>query len=304
MTKFLITQVGFNDTCRYVATVITATSILAILIARPNPEHQIRKPEKWHPRVFIDPHAFQNASFAWFTASICFLFFGFYAVFFNLEEWAAAEGLGYKGQAPNPQIDLGEYEVPKDAIRTFWLLSIMNASSTVGRVGSAYLCDLFGALNVHAFVTLIASLLVLTLWTLTHTLNSAIAFVILFGIFSGSVIGLPPASVAYILGPDPAAQAKLGQWTGMMYSSAALFALTGPVIAGHLISSYGQNYLTVQLWSGACMLVSAGCMGMAVVYTKRSRARMWLSRKVSSSVSSSRNMLRSFATNEKDDSAV
>merc|ERR1711939_629113 len=71
------------------------------------------------------------------------------------------------------------------------------------------------------------------------------------------VIGLPPASMAYLLGPNPEAQARLGQWTGMMYSAAGIFALTGPLIAGHLISAYGNNFLTVQLWSGACMMLSA-----------------------------------------------
>lgn len=204
------------------------------------------------------------------TAAICFLFFGFYAVFFNLEEWAARAGLGYRDDTPSGfKIGLGSNEVHHDAIRTFYLLAIMNGASTVGRLSSSYLCDHFGALNVHAAVTFLSSLLVLCLWTLAETVPAAIAFVVTFGVFSGAVIGLPPASMAYLLGPDPAAQAKLGQWTGMMYSAAGIFALTGPVIAGHLISTYGNNYLTVQCWSGACMVLSAACMGVAIFYRRR-----------------------------------
>lgn len=270
MAKFLLVEVGFNDSTRYVAAVTTLTSALAILIARPNPAHQLRKPHTWVDfRVFVDLHAYRYPPFAWLTASICFLFFGFYAVFFNLEEWAAAAGLGYKDEIPGgPDISL-QHEVPKDAVRTFYLLSIMNATSTIGRVSSAYLCDHFGALNVHAVVTFAASILVLLLWTMAKTVPAAIAFVVTFGVFSGAVIGLPPASVAYILGPDPIAQSRLGQWTGQMYSTAAAFALTGPVIAGHLISEYGSNYLTVQLWSGACLLLSASCMAAAVFCRRR-----------------------------------
>lgn len=86
MTKFLIAKVGFNNAVRYVATVIAVTSILAVLIARPNPAHQSNKPstlKDW--RVFFDSSAFKNPSFVWLTASICFTFFGFYSVFFNLE---------------------------------------------------------------------------------------------------------------------------------------------------------------------------------------------------------------------------
>jgi MFS transporter, MCT family, solute carrier family 16 (monocarboxylic acid transporters), member 10 len=122
----------------------------------------------------------------------------------------------------------------------------------------------FGALNVHAIVTLASSILILGLWTLSTKLSHALAFVILFGAVSGAVIGLPPASVAYILGPDPRKQAKLGQWTGLMYTCAAPFALTGPVIAGHLITQYGGNYLTVQLWSGTSLFLSAVFMALAI----------------------------------------
>lgn len=161
--------------------------------------------------------------------------------------------------------DFGYTTPSNNAVRTFYLLAIMNATSTIGRLASAYLCDHFGALNVHVVVTFIASVLVLVGWTLSNSVPAAIAFVVLFGIFSGAVIGLPPASVAYVLGPNPEAQANLGQWTGMMYSLSAVPALAGPVIAGYLISEY-ESYLTVQMWSGGCLLISAFCMGMAIFY--------------------------------------
>jgi len=275
MTKFLIQEVGFNDATRYVAVVITATCALTIFIARPNPNVEFRHVENWfNISIFWDAGAFGEPAYAFLVAAIGFLFFGFYAVFFNLEEWAISEGFGFRkpmgdvganAGIPQPSPD------PSKSIETFWLLSIMNATSTVGRLGSAYLCDHFGALNVHAVVTTIASLLVLLLWTFAKSLPSAIAFVVIFGAFSGAVIGLPPASVAYVLGPDPARQSKLGQWTGMMYSCAAVFALTGPVIAGHLITEF-DTYITVQMWSGGTMFMSAICMCCAV-YCRRRKDR-------------------------------
>ena len=274
MLKSLINQDDFDNAQRYVATLTVALAIATIFMVRPNPAHQVRKPEKWRKLdVFFDIHAFRNASFCWFTAAICFLFMGFYAVFFTLEEWAAVKGFGYRDPTPSAVGTSLAQEVADDAIRTFYLLAIMNGSSTIGRLSSSYLCDHFGALNVHATVTFIASLLVLVLWSTADSVKSAIAFVVTFGIFSGAVIGLPPASVAYILGPDPAAQAKLGQWTGMMYSTSAVFALTGPVIAGHLITKYDQRFITVQLWAGLCMLLSSFCMCMArLSLPKSSRA--------------------------------
>ncbi|KAI7085089.1 MFS general substrate transporter [Hortaea werneckii] len=301
MLKFLISSDGFNNAQRYVSTLTAATCILTIFIARPNPEHIVRKPEKWRFGVFIDMHAFQNQAFNWMTASICFLFFGFYAVFFNLEEWAAREGLGYRDETPSG-FNIGlENEVHHDGIRTFYLLAIMNGSSTLGRLSSSYLCDLFGALNVHAVVTFVASMLCLVLWTLAKTVPAAIAFVVTFGVFSGAVIGLPPASMAYLLGPNPEAQARLGQWTGMMYSAAGIFALTGPLIAGHLISAYGNNFLTVQLWSGACMMLSAGCMAVAIIYRHHDSARGWASQKaqrLNASIDSTASALTRMTTGE------
>ncbi|KAJ9656431.1 hypothetical protein H2201_008551 [Coniosporium apollinis] len=208
MAKFLIREVGFNKAVQYVSAVVCFTSFLSFWLATPNPAHTFRKPEKWLDlRVWIDKHAFQNAAFCWFMAAIAFMFFGFYAIFFEIEEWAANKGIGYKGDGTHPE------RRPKNAIRTFYLLSIMNGCSTVGRISSAYLSDHFGALNVHMVATLVASLLVLLLWPFASTVAAAIAFVILFGAVSGAVIGLPPASVAFILGHNHIQQAKLGQWT-------------------------------------------------------------------------------------------
>ena len=84
----------------------------------------------------------------------------------------------------------------------------------------------------------LSSLLVLLLWTL--------ALAALFGSASGAVIGLPPASVAHILGPRPAQQAKPSQWTGTVHSCAAVPSLAGPAVVGHLIMRY-QSYVPVQV---------------------------------------------------------
>ena len=93
------------------------------------------------------------------------------------------------------------------------LKAIMNGSSTIGRLGSAYICKYASPLHVHCAVTLVSSFLCFFLWTFATTLPAAVAFVVIFGAFSGSVIGLPPASMAAILHND---NARLGQWTGRL----------------------------------------------------------------------------------------
>ncbi|KEQ64126.1 MFS general substrate transporter [Aureobasidium melanogenum CBS 110374] len=271
MLRFLITSQGFNNAVRYVTIVISVTSFAAVLLARPNPAHTFRKPEKWmSKKTWIDTSAFRDGAFCCFTASICALFFGFYCVFFSLEEWAATNGIAYKGTPPPGG---------KVTLSTYWFLSIMNGCSTFGRLSSAWLCDKFGALHVHMTVTIVSSILCLFLWTFANTLAPALVFAILFGAFSGSVIGLPTASMAEILKYQPGGQARLGHWTGMMYTASAPFALVGPVIAGHLVTEY-QTYLGVQIWSGLCLLLSAICMAGAVFFTRRKKARSGNNEKV------------------------
>ncbi|KAK6353686.1 hypothetical protein TWF696_005648 [Orbilia brochopaga] len=297
MLRFMIDIVGFDRSVQIVASLIAVTCLISIFLAVPNPNHHFRKPSDWlATRTWVDTSAFRDPAFCWFTGAICWMFFGFYCVFFNLEEWAAKTGVGYK-TTPQPG---------QRSLRTYWLLAIMNGSSTIGRLSSSYLCDHFGALNVHMFVSLVSSLLCLFLWTFANTLESALAFVIIFGAFSGSVIGLPPASMAAILGPDKSQQAKLGQWTGMMYTISSFFALTGPVIASHLVIKF-HSFHTVQIWSGLCLFFSACCMGIAIIYHSRdeeSVARIRrMTAKLTPSSTRSRSMSRSTSQRRPSDMA-
>lgn len=113
--------------------------------------------------------------------------------------------------------------------------------------------------------TYLISILCLFFWPFIQTTGAAIAFVVVFGAISGTVIGLPPASVAYILDESGADPARLGQWVGMMYSGAAIPALIGPVAVGALIISF-NDYLTVQLWSGLCFFLSGTFMALSRWY--------------------------------------
>jgi MCP family monocarboxylic acid transporter-like MFS transporter 10 len=170
----------------------------------------------------------------------------------NSHQWAAV--LGY-GTRDGVGVQIAPGDETDRPIETFWLLTIMNGASTAGRMLLAHFSDKVGALNMHSAAQITCSLLVLILWPLAGSESAAIAFCVVFGLFSGTVIGCPPASISNILNctytsPETAhlAKKKLGHWTGMMYSFAAIPALTGPVIAGHLVTTY-NTYLTLQMVS-------------------------------------------------------
>ncbi|KAK0290543.1 pre-rRNA processing [Friedmanniomyces endolithicus] len=266
MVRYLNQQAGFNNASRYVAIMLFVLSATTVIICRPNPEHPRGTSAKWRWSTFWDATAFRNPCFCWLSAAVFFIFLGFYPVFFNLEAWAAANGIAFRGNSRPAGI-------PPNAIETFALLSMMNGSSFLGRLLSAGIADhlgSYGALHVHGFVTATASILLMTFWTTANTVGKAIGFVLIFGMFSGAVIGLPPASMAFIIGKtDKLAQARLGQRVGMMYSIASLPALVGPLIAGHLITQFG-TFLAVQLWSGGCLMASTACMGVCIYYERKS----------------------------------
>ncbi|QIX00233.1 hypothetical protein AMS68_005750 [Peltaster fructicola] len=248
MLKHLIAIVGFHTAQRYVSILTALTSLSAAALAIPNPDRVIRIPKSWtSTRTYIDGECFRRGSSLGLVVAIGLLFTGFYAVFFNLEDWAADTGLGRMDETPNTEDITLKHEVDNDAIRTFWLLSIMNASSTFGRIGILYIGNFVGALRTHAAVTSTAALLLLAMWSTVNNMPGGLSFVVIYGIISGADIALPPSSMADILGEDPEEKAKLGQWTGLMYGCAAPFSLAGPVIGGLMIGLNGLGYLPLQL---------------------------------------------------------
>ncbi|KAF2679155.1 MFS general substrate transporter [Lentithecium fluviatile CBS 122367] len=274
MTRYLITSLGFNKAVFCVAGLVGITSVFSLVFATPNPAHNHPRPQSYRAlKTWVDVEAFRNPSFNWFTAAVAFLFLGFYPVFFNLEEWAAVSGFGTRdGKAIPVRIVDSSPDSSNKPLQTFWLLTIMNGASTFGRLTMSAFGDKTGALNMHIVSQIVCSLLVLILWVFTNGTTMAIVFCAIFGMFSGAVIGLPPASVGNILNctyhtPETKhiGHSKLGQWTGMMYSVAAIPSLVGPVVAGHLVTQYSR-YITVQMWSGVSLLLSAVCMVVARWY--------------------------------------
>jgi len=260
--RYLNTALGFANAVRVIGGMLFVITLLAAVLAIPNPDFTFRpRPQSYFKvSVWIDSSAFRSRVFVSFTAGICFVFLTYYAVFFNLEEWAAYSGVGFKSATPPPGFKL-------PGLRTWYLLSIMSAASAIGRLVSSFLADRYGAVPVHTVVTSICGILLCVMWVLTTTFSVTVAFVVVFGAFAGSLIGLPPASVASILGHGKEKQAKLGQWVGLMYACAAVPELIGPVIGGHLITRYG--YLSLQLFCGVSFLAGTGCMLLAWIWQRK-----------------------------------
>lgn len=87
MLRYLILSHGFNTAVRGVATLTTITCLYSFIFCTPNPKHEHHTPEKWlAAKTWFDSDVKSNKAFWWFVAAVAFMFFGFYPVFFNLEE--------------------------------------------------------------------------------------------------------------------------------------------------------------------------------------------------------------------------
>lgn len=87
MLRYLIDTLGFNNAVRCVAGLTTLTCIYSFIFCTPDPAHDHHEPKSWtEVRTWFDTDAFKNKAWWWFTAAVAFMFFGFYPVFFNLEE--------------------------------------------------------------------------------------------------------------------------------------------------------------------------------------------------------------------------
>lgn len=87
MLRYLINNLGFNQAVRCVAGLTTVSCIYSFIFASPNPDHDHHEPKSWaSKRTWFDTDVKTNRAFWWFTAAVAFMFFGFYPVFFNIEE--------------------------------------------------------------------------------------------------------------------------------------------------------------------------------------------------------------------------
>ena len=254
MLRFIEPRVGLANTILVIAGMLAFLCLVAVALASHNPAQRPTRPTSWiAPRTYIDASAFRQKSFLALAAATACFFLVFYGPFFGLEAWSFATGVGYKGTfRPDPNVP---------SLRTYYILCVLNGSSTIGRLTASLLSDALGALQVHAAVSALAGLLCLALWTQAESFGPAIAFVVLFGAVSGAVIGLPPADVNRVLGEER--QGRLGTWLGMVYFFAAVPQITGPVICGVLVE---HGYIAMESFIGAGLMIAAAFFVLAAVF--------------------------------------
>lgn len=141
---------------------------------------------------------------------------------------------------------------------SFYLIAILNAGSMFGRLIGGALANRIGRFNTLTGASVICGVLIFC-WLRIRSLGGMIAFSLLFGFFSGTVIGLFPATIAM----TAARPNEIGSYMGMALGVLSFSGLTGTPITGAMISSYG-SYYPAMLFAGVASLV-----GAAIVFVAR-----------------------------------
>ncbi|KAK4101137.1 MFS general substrate transporter [Parathielavia hyrcaniae] len=223
---------GFGWSVRVMAFVVTpllAFSCFAVTSRLP--------PRKTN---FFIPAAFTEVKFMTLIAAVFCCFIGMFTPLFFIPTYAV-----YRGVEPT----LASY-----------LLAIVNAASTFGRIIPGILADKFGRLNVFGVGGLLTGVVVLCMNTAVSTAG-LVVYSVFFGFTSGTIVS--GASAALSICTEDAQ--KLGTYMGMGMALASTATLLGPPVNGVLLDTYG-GFLQVTIFSGVICL-AGGVLALAAKVT-------------------------------------
>lgn len=183
-------------------------------------------------RRLLDLAAWQSLPYLLFTFAVFLGYVGLYIPYFYISAYAQDRAGASAGLA-------------------FYILSIMNGVSIIGRTGPSWAADKLGPLNTLVLCSVICSALAFS-WTAIDNLVGLLVFAVLYGIFQGTLVSLPAATIPS-LSPD---LTRVGAHIGMSMSCAGLGLLLGSPIAGSLLDLTKANFLHAQIFCGVIVLIS------------------------------------------------
>ncbi|KAI1848725.1 hypothetical protein JX265_005649 [Neoarthrinium moseri] len=245
----LVDEIGFGWATRVIAFILLALAIVPLLFFK------TRLPPSKHRRSLIDTSALTDVDFMTFVAGGFFCFMGLYIPFFYIELFTVKHGLSSASFAP-------------------YMLTIMNASSVLGRVIPGLLCDLTGTPCFVMAACAGVSCILGFGWLGIRDFAGIVVFAVLYGAFSGGVVVCQPTGI-FSLTSD---HSRVGTRLGMSCFVAGIAVLIGTPIGGAILGG-GESedrwngligFGAVSLLIGACLTFTTG---MVVLLRLRRKMR-------------------------------
>ncbi|KAL6891850.1 major facilitator superfamily domain-containing protein [Trichoderma evansii] len=230
-------KIGFPWTVRVIGFILLATLLLPVLFLRP-------RMIPGASRKAIDTTAFTDWPFVVFLCGNFIYLLGSFTPFFYVEVYAVQTGIA--------NADLG-----------FYIISIMNAGSALGRILPNFLSSHVGPLNM-LIVSSVSTFVFAFAFEGTRNVASLIVVSAFYGGVTGLFFALQPVVVIGLC-PDPK---LIGTRVGMAFCFSSFAVLASNPIAGAIQSTGG--FSGVWLWSGVTTAVGTGIMFIARVMKTKS----------------------------------
>jgi MFS family permease len=221
-------DIGFGWSMRIVGFMVLPFMLLACFIIRP------RVPPR-KTTMFIGA-AWKDKKYVMLVIALFFMMMGMWLPVFFIPTYAVSRGMS--------------------ATLAAYLLAIINASSTFGRIIPGILADKFGRQNLFASAGVATGIMVFCINSPT-TNAGIIVYAAFFGFVSGTIISCASAAITQCA-KDPR---DFGTYMGMGMGLAAFAVLIGPPINGALIARYG-GFTEVSIFSGV-LTVFGGLIALA-----------------------------------------
>jgi MFS family permease len=251
MFEQLIGHMSFGWTVRIMGFVMLGSYLISfpLLLFRADNVGNLAAPGT--KRKLIDPGAFKDLAFCWYTFSNFFIFLGYMIPFIFIASF-------------------GQQVLGLSRSFSLYVIMIAQASSIIGRLLAGSTAARIGVMIPWITCTACSGIFSIA-WIGVHAKASYVAYAALYGCFSGALIPLPP-SVFPIVCPDPKV---LGARLGMAQGIGSIASLIGSPIAGALTSINasnspgGINYLGLQLFTGLTMVFGAcNLVGLWILLVK------------------------------------
>ena len=185
--------------------------------------------------TFFIGTAFKEANFILLIVSVFFMCLGMFTPPFFIPKYAVTRGM--------------------DATLASYLLAILNAAATFGRIIPGMLADKFGRLNILALAGVITGIIICCL-NKAETIATLVLYSVVFGFSWGTIVS--GSSAAFAVCPkDPR---DIGTYIGMGLAVSSFGALIGPPVNGMLVNRYG-GFFEASIFSGVMCLVG-GCTAL------------------------------------------
>ena len=181
-------------------------------------------------RVMLQLSAFKEPQYSVFCLA-CFLgFVGFYNFLVYIQPYAIETG------------------AVSDNI-AFYLLAILNATSSLGRLLPGLAADYIGPVNMMT-PCLAATTAVTFCWIAAKSMAGIVSLSALYGFFSGGFVSLVGVGIISISKDAP----NIGARLGMCFGAESVGLLIGTPLGGAILSR--SSYLGLQIFSGMCLAIS------------------------------------------------